>query len=53
METSNKQDILNWLNQIEPSGLSVKEFFEKNNVPFSERQYYRYKAKIRSDGVKN
>jgi ribosomal protein S13 len=28
-----------------------KEFFEKNNVPFSERQYYRYKAKIRSDGV--
>lgn len=40
-----------WLYRIENEGLSIKEFFKTYKVPFSERQYYRYKSFINQDGT--
>jgi len=51
MEKLNKQEIINWLRRIEQSELSTEKFLETYDVPFSERQYYRYKAKMIQDGI--
>ncbi len=48
---SNKQKIINWLHRIRQSELSTKEFFATYDVPFSERQYYRYKTEIAQNGI--
>jgi len=52
MEKLNKQEIINWLHRIEQSELPTKKFLETYDVPFSERQYYRYKAFIIQNGIK-
>jgi len=35
-----------WRKRLEQSGLSVSKFFEKNEAPFSRRQYFNYKNKF-------
>ena len=39
------------MHRIEQSELPIKKFLEIYDVPFSERQYYRYKAKIIPYGI--
>jgi hypothetical protein len=51
MEKLNKQEIINWGQSIEESELPTSQFLEKYDVPFNERQYYRYKAKMTQDGI--
>jgi len=51
MKKLNKQEIINWGQSIEQSELSTEKFLEIYDVPFSERQYYRYKAKMIQEGI--
>ena len=51
VEKLNSNEIRNWLRRIEQSKLSTKKFLKTYDVPFSERQYYRYKAKMIQDGI--
>jgi len=48
VETS---EIVTILEKIADSGLSVKEYFKKHEVPFSRPQYFRYKARFAADGL--
>ena len=42
--------IKSWLKKIEESNLSIKEFFEKNKVPFTRSQYFVYRKKLEELG---
>jgi len=44
------KDIIVWLNKIEKSKLSTKDFFEKYPVPFSRSQYYLYNQRLKEFG---
>jgi len=44
-------DIVPLIKRISQSPLSVQEYFSRHNVPFSVRQYYRYKNKLESIGA--
>lgn len=44
-------EIVAILEKIADSGLSVKEYFKKHEVPFSRPQYFRYKARFAADGL--
>ena len=39
------------IKRIEASPLSVDEYFRKHQVPFSRMQYFRYKARLATQGV--
>ena len=41
-ETERVQEILNTLQKIKDSKLSVTDYFKQNKVPFSRAQYYNY-----------
>ena len=43
-------DIKQWIKKIDDSKLSVPEYFNRNKVPFSQAQYYRYKKKLDQEG---
>ena len=42
--------IITWLGKIEKSKLAIREFFKKNNVPFSLSQYYVYLHRLEELG---
>ena len=42
--------IKSWLQKIEESELSKKEFFEKNKVPFSPSKYFAYRRNLKKFG---
>ncbi len=42
--------IIVWLNKIVKSKLSIVEFFQKHNVPFSRSQYFLYNNKFKKFG---
>jgi transposase len=44
------KSIIAWLSTIEKSGLTITEFFEKYEVPFSHSQYYLYKKRLKEFG---
>jgi len=44
------KDIIVWINKIEKSKLSIKDFFENYPVPFSRSQYYIYNKKLKESG---
>ncbi len=39
MEAASRKSIIQWLKRIERSKLSLREFFEGNDVPFSKARY--------------
>ena len=43
-------DIEAWLQDITDSELSLKDYFARHKVPFSETQYYRYRKRIAAGG---
>ena len=44
-------EIASILEKIADSGLSIDEYLEKHEVPFSRPQYFRYKARFAAEGV--
>jgi len=44
--------IISWLGKIEKSKLPLREYFKKNNVPFSLSQYYVYLHRLKEFGEK-
>ena len=34
--------IINWINRVETSNMSISKFFETETVPFSRVQYYNW-----------
>jgi len=44
------KDIISWLDQIEKSELSISDFFQKYDVPFSRAQYYIYRKRFEETG---
>jgi transposase len=42
--------IVKWVKRIEATDLSVSEFFETKDVPFSRAQYYKYRRQLRESG---
>jgi transposase len=51
MEKERTQVITSYLKRIKASGLSIQEFIEKYDVPFSVAQCYRYKKRFERDGL--
>lgn len=48
MDIEKRTIFLRWRKRLEQSGLSVTDFFDKNEVPFSRRQYFNYKEQFSS-----
>ena len=44
-------NVISWLKKIEKSELSVTDFFDENNVPFSRSQFYLYKRRYKELGL--
>ena len=44
------KDIISWLDRIEKSELSISDFFQKHEVPFSRAQYYIYRKRFEETG---
>jgi transposase len=44
-------EIASILEKIADSGMSIDEYLEKHEVPFSRPQYFRYKARFAAEGV--
>jgi len=44
-------EIASILKKIADSGMSIDEYLEKHEVPFSRPQYFRYKARFAAEGV--
>ncbi|MFH2000880.1 MAG: helix-turn-helix domain-containing protein [Planctomycetota bacterium] len=44
-------EIASILGKIADSGMSIDEYLEKHEVPFSRPQYFRYKARFAAEGV--
>ena len=51
MEAARRKLIINWLKRIERSKLSIREFFEAYEVPFSRSQYSIYKKRFAQGGA--
>lgn len=49
-ESDRKNIIIKWLKKIEKSRLSILDFFERYNVPFSRAQYYIYRKNFKECG---
>ena len=43
--------IINWINRVETSNMSISKFFETETVPFSRVQYYNYRRQLRESGL--
>ena len=43
--------IINWINRVETSNMSISKFFETESVPFSRVQYYNYRRQLRESGL--
>lgn len=52
MKSSNRACIiLEWVERISNSRLSVQRYFQRFKVPFTQRQYFRYQRKLQQQGV--
>lgn len=45
------EEIASIVQKIANSGMSVDEYLQKNSVPFSRPQYFRYKARLAAEGL--
>ena len=51
MSTSSREEnIVKLIEDIEQSPLSVKEYLQRNEVPFSKAQFYRHRARLAREG---
>ena len=50
MDLEEAATVAKWLKRIEASELSVSEFFSTTAVPFSRRQYFKYKQRLQESG---
>lgn len=50
MDDNKKKIILGWMKRIGRSELTIKDFFEKHNIPFSKAQYFIYKKQLAIGG---
>ena len=51
MDNAKKKMILEWLDRIDQSELSVSNFFKHHSIPFSKAQYFNYKKRVTKEGV--
>ena len=51
MEAARRKTVIKWLKRVERSKLSIRQFFEENDVPFSKSQYSIYKRRFSECGA--
>ncbi len=51
MEAARRKTVIKWLERVERSTLSIRQFFEENDVPFSQSQYSIYKRRFSACGA--
>ncbi len=51
MDAKKNSTIIEWMERIEKSPLSVSRFFTTNDIPFSRAQYFIYKRRLEESGV--
>jgi len=50
MDTKKVTAVVEWVERIEKSTLSVSKFFETHDIPFSRAQYFIYKRRLEESG---
>lgn len=52
MKSSDRAGVIaEWVERISNSQLSVQRYVQRFKVPFTQRQYFRYKRKLQQQGV--
>jgi transposase len=50
MDAKKATAVVEWVERIEKSALSVSKFFETHDIPFSRAQYFIYKRRLEESG---